>query len=1325
MDGLKAFQWKRQTEPRQSYCWLPWLIAGIMLLALAIGAAVLVAIERHLISDAGNDLAMLAETVADTLDQTLFERYGDIRINASSLAPSLNDRSVLRQSLKLLKKTYGYYQWLAVIDRSGLVLAATDPADEGKNLSKESWFAPIKSELGAGIEEGGPMAGSIEGYRVRLSVPIFDRYGTFAGALTAQIGIDELARVIKRSVGAFRREGQQGTIEWQFLRQDGAVLADSLMPHQGQVNLLTLGVLSARLSVNGASGYVEEDDLRRHVPVITGYTRTTGYRDFPGVGWSVLVRQDRADIMAPIQASMREMALAGLAILGPLFAILFWMTVRLRNGWATAQERDERMSAVLTSIGDAVIVTDEQGRVSFLNPSAQQLTGWTQEEAAGQTVETVAAIIDQTTRQPVESPVARILRDGVIVDLANHIVLVARDGTEYHIDDGGAPIRNASGRITGVVLVLRDVTERERAEEALLSSDLRFHSIVRVATDAIVVSDAGGDIILWNDAARRIFGYQDNEIVGRSLNVLMPERFHEAHRSGFVRAVEGGQLRSDRNVLEVVGRRKDGQEFPLECSLAIWHEQDKTFIVGILRDLMERKQAERRAAGEHAVMRVLAESFSWSDASRQIPQAIAEALDWDVAALWQLDPDADVLRCIEMWHRPTIEASQFVEATRQMACPAGVCFPGCVWAAGSSTWSVDVLHDHTFLRSNAAAQIGLQSAFAFPIRTGAAVIGVLEFFNREAQLPDKPLLQTLDAIGHQIGQFIERMEAVATLAYRLQFEHLIATIPSRLLGLPSAEFREAMLQILQEIGKFLAVERCYLCALAPDRLTVETVDEWCASGVPSRRDVLLQPPAETCPWIFQQLQRLQTVDVSRVEAVERAVFHSRDIRSALIVPIAARGSLVGFLGFESMKHTRRWLIEDQALLQVVGEMAGSGIGRLRADAALRESETRFCQVQKLEAIGKLAFGVAHDFNNLLMIILACSQLMLQRLQDGDPLRSYLSEIKDAGDRGAALTRQLLAFSRKQTRAPNNLDLNKILGDMDSMLRRLIGEHIDLLTVPGSALGSVQVDLSQIEQVIMNLAVNARDAMPNGGMLTIETRNVEFDEAYAVSHVPAKSGSYVMIAASDTGHGMDAATQAHIFEPFFTTKELGKGTGLGLATVYGIVKQSDGFIWVYSEPGHGTTFKLYFPRHAGDSKGEAAESRSDATLLVGSETILLVEDDNEVRHIVADVLRGAGYTVLQADNGVNALQFTTRYVGPIDLLVTDIMMRQMNGRVLAQQMRVSRPETKVLYMSGYEDNAIVRQGVLVERTPFLAKPFSLDILLKKVREVLDLPQESGS
>ena len=298
-------------------------------------------------------------------------------------------------------------------------------------------------------------------------------------------------------------------------------------------------------------------------------------------------------------------------------------------------------------------------------------------------------------------------------------------------------------------------------------------------------------------------------------------------------------------------------------------------------------------------------------------------------------------------------------------------------------------------------------------------------------------------------------------------------------------------------------------------------------------------------------------------------------------------------------------------------------------------------------------------------------------------------------------------------------------NMDSMLRRLIGKHIDLLTVPGPALGPVQVDLSQIEQVIMNLAVNARDAMPNGGMLTIETRNVEFDEAYAVSHVPAKSGSYVMIAVSDTGHGMDAATQAHICEPFFTTKELGKGTGLGLATVYGIVKQSDGFIWVYSEPGHGTTFKLYSPRHAGDSKGEAAESRSDATLLVGSETILLVENDNEVRHIVADVLRGAGYTVLQADNGVNALQFTTRYVGPIDLLVTDIMMRQMNGRVLAQQMRVSRPETKVLYMSGYEDNAIVRQGVLVERTPFLAKPFSLDILLKQVREVLDLPQESGS
>ncbi len=379
-------------------------------------------------------------------------------------------------------------------------------------------------------------------------------------------------------------------------------------------------------------------------------------------------------------------------------------------------------------------------------------------------------------------------------------------------------------------------------------------------------------------------------------------------------------------------------------------------------------------------------------------------------------------------------------------------------------------------------------------------------------------------------------------------------------------------------------------------------------------------------------------------------------------------------------------------------------------------EEQLLHAQKMDAVGRLAGGVAHDFNNLLTAITGYSELLMHALREQDPLRKDVEEIRRAGERAASLTRQLLAFSRKQVLQPKVLDLNTVVRDMEKMLRRVIGENIELATSLDPRLGRVKADPGQIEQVVLNLAVNARDAMPRGGKLIIETGNVVLNELYGNRHVGVDLGSYAMVAVTDTGCGMDAETQSHLFEPFFTTKELGRGTGLGLSTVYGIVTQSGGKIWVYSEPGHGTTFKIYLPRVQERSGEPIAEN--PVKVANGSETILLVEDEDEVRGLIRKIVHKHGYTVIEARAGDEALQAAQSHPGPIHLLLTDIVMPRIGGPELARMLHQVRPGTKVLFMSGYPDGAVQNQRLLEPGAAFIQKPFSPSVLAVKIREVLD-------
>jgi PAS domain S-box-containing protein len=485
--------------------------------------------------------------------------------------------------------------------------------------------------------------------------------------------------------------------------------------------------------------------------------------------------------------------------------------------------------------------------------------------------------------------------------------------------------------------------------------------------------------------------------------------------------------------------------------------------------------------------------------------------------------------------------------------------------------------------------------------------------------------------------------------------------------------------------------------------------------------------SDTVYWT-QTTRRMHEVPEDYVPTLEEAIdFFAPEFRQ-LIMQAVRRAREEGIpydleLPFISAKGSRLWIravgkgeFKNGRCVRVHG-MFQDITEQKRMEEERRKAEEQSRQSQKLESIGRLAGGIAHDFNNMLSVIIGYGEDMLGRVRPEDPLHESAKEILSAANRSAALTRQLLAFSRKQTLHPKTIDLNVLLKNLESLLRRLIREDIELLIKPGENLQPVKVDPGQMEQVIMNLAVNARDAMQQGGRLTIETKNTELDSQYAGNHISVISGAYVMLSITDTGCGMDRESLDKVFEPFFTTKEKGKGTGLGLSTVYGIVKQSGGNIWAYSEPGHGTTFKIYLPQTAGAPS--AIQAKTQAAVFTGNqERVLVVEDEPSLRKLCSKILELMNYSVKAAANGGEALLLIEEKGFKPELIITDVIMPEMSGKILVDRLRNSLPGLKVLYMSGYTDEAIVHHGILESGTPFIQKPFTKDQLGKMVREILD-------
>jgi len=923
-------------------------------------------------------------------------------------------------------------------------------------------------------------------------------------------------------------------------------------------------------------------------------------------------------------------------------------------------------------------------------------------------------------------------------------VAAMREGAaDYLLKDRLARLGPA---VAGAVERQRLREEKQRAED----EGWRLAAIVQSSDDAIIGKTLDGTITSWNPAAERLYGWTAAEAVGRPISLLVPPNRREELAGTMDRLRRGERVRHH----ETVRVRRDGSR--VDVSLTISPVRDASGqLVGvskIARDITERKRWEealRRSEEQH---RALAESIPnlvwvyrpdgtpeyfnrrWAEYTGISAEDLAAGTRPEI-----VHPD-DRPRMQDVWERALRDGHLYeIEYRLRRADGAyrwhigravpvrdpegrvvrwfGTCTDIHDGRRAEDERSRLARHIRLLLESTGEGIYGLdhEGRCTFINRAGASMLGYT---------PEELLGQEMHPIIHYHrpgGISYPTDECPIHTAFRegrgvrVEDESFWrkdgTAFPVSYTSYPAAEedFRGAVVTF-QDVTERRQAE----AALRLRDRAIRAVAQGILITDATRADnpiIYVSPGFEqltgytAAEVVGRNCRFLQGSDTDR-EAVARVRAAVRDGEPCVVEVLNYRKNGTPFWNELSISPVRD---EAGGLTHFVG---------VQADVTVRRRlEEQYRQAQKMEAFGQLAGGIAHDFNNLLTIINGYSELVLGSLPLGDPNRELLAEVHKAGQRSAGLTRQLLAFSRQQVLALRVLDLNVVVGETASMLRRVIGEDVKLTTTTASGLWPVKADPGQVEQILLNLAVNARDAMPTGGKLTIETGNVVLDETYTASHPDARAGAHVLLAVSDTGCGMTAEVKARIFEPFFTTKGPGKGTGLGLATVYGIVKQSGGHVGVYSEPGVGTALKVYLPRAEGAVGGSKVKPGALATPR-GTETVLLVEDDPNVRALSRHILAGCGYTVLEAGDGDEAARAAVRHVGPIHLLVTDVVMPGQGGRAVAERLSERCPGLKVLYVSGYTDDAVVRHGVLHEAMNFLQKPFTPTALTHTVREVLD-------
>jgi len=927
-------------------------------------------------------------------------------------------------------------------------------------------------------------------------------------------------------------------------------------------------------------------------------------------------------------------------------------------------EKQSLLNLLMDAVPDHIFFKDRHSRIIRANKAhAQTWTGGKAEELIGKTD---FDLFPREYAQKYYDEEQEVMRSGQ--PLINEVREVPHpSGGIMWRSITKIPLFDESGQVTGLVGISRDITERVHMEQALREERDRARQYLDVAGVMMVALDAEGRVTMINRKGCEILGYNEEEIIGKNwFDHFLPKRIRDRVKSVFRRLIaeENEPVEYYENPVLTAG----GEERIVAWHNTVLRDAEGT-IIGTLssgEDITERKRAEEALRRSEERYRAVAEGafagIGIVDPDENITyanRAFAEMLGYT--------PDELIGMNLSQLTSPE-EYAQYREFTRRRKEEGG-----------------REHYETTMYRKDGTAINLLVSASPLTTADGrfAGTMGV-------------------------IVDITERVRMEKTQSVLLSISEAASTTDN---------LRELLRIIHKQLGTLLNATNFYV-ALYDEETGLYSfpyhVDQY------DRVDN--HTPQELGRGLTEYVRRTGAPLLADEELIEELVRKGEIERVGtpshlwMGAPLRTPRGVIGVAAVQSYTDQDAYSSDDLDLLAFVSEHIASVIDHKRAEREREEAQSRFLQAQKMEAIGRLTGGIAHDFNNLLTAINGFAQLLQIDLPSSDPRQEYVARIREAGQRAAQLTRQLLAFSRKQIIAPRVVNLNEVVRDMDKMLRRIIGEDIEIDMVLSPDLWLVKVDPSQMQQVIMNLAVNARDAMPQGGKLAIETANVVLDDAYVARHVGTEVGEHVMLAISDTGVGMSEEVQAHIFEPFFTTKEEGKGTGLGLATVYGIVKQSGGNIWCYSEEGMGTTFKIYLPRTLEE---EATVEKGEETTAIpkGQGVIFLVEDDDTVRELSVWILRRAGYTVLDTGNPEEAIERVRDYPGRVDLLITDVVMPGMSGRELAQRIAEIRPGVKVLYMSGYTDNAIVDHGVLEPGMAFLQKPFTPNTLAGKVREVL--------
>jgi len=1159
-----------------------------------------------------HDIAAIGELKTGQIREWRQARLADARRSAASPffrralaewrrtpdAPGL--RADWQKRLQLEQEAYGYADVL-LLDLDGRILLAAnnnpDPVD-----------AATQQAIAAALAGRGPVFSDFHRSprgRVYLDtvVPVPDAEGRPLAMLVLR---SDAASYLYPLIQSWPTPSRSA--ETLLVRREGdAVVYLNELRHQSRTALslripLAQSDLPAARAALGRQGLFQGKDYR-------GVEVLADLRPVPGAPWFLVAKVDADEILAEARyraGTITLFVLLCILLAAALTAIAYrrrqaGLYLDLYRSEQQRRERQEEFRTTLYSIGDAVITTDNAGRVRQMNPVAEQLTGWPEAEAQGKPLDEVFHIVNEETHAVVENPVQRVLREGTVVGLANHTLLVARDGTERPIADSGAPIRDESDTITGVVLVFRDQTEERTAEADVRCNETRMRSLVNI-------------LQYQADSVQDFLDYALNEAIqltGSKIGYLY--RYHEDRRE-FVLNSWSREVMRECTVVN-----------PQTC-----YELDKTGL--------------------------------WGEAVRQ---------------------------------RQPILVNDFTAA-------------------------------HPLKKGYPEGHAKLFKYLTVPVFSGGKIVGVVGVANKESDYHETDILQ-LTLLMEAVWKVVERREAEDKERQAMRSLHMLSRCNKAIaLAEEDAGLTREICQILVAEGGW----RLAWVGLAEDgpgkrvrpvaqagfedgylEMIETTWDESptgrgptgtaIRTGKPVICQNLLTDPS-FAPWREAAIRYGYTASIALPLTHKTGVFGALNLYAA--DPDALAPAEVELL---------RRLADNLAYALRVMRMKAAGEQAMRKHDAL---EAQLHQSQKMEAVGRLAGGVAHDFNNMLAVIAGHAEMALEQAAPYSALHADLLEIQKAAQRSADLTRQLLAFARKQTIAPKVLDLNDTITGMLKMLGRLIGEDIDLLWKPANPLWPVNMDPAQIDQILVNLVVNARDAIAGVGKISIETGQATFDEAYCETHAGFVPGSHVLLAVSDNGCGMDKQILAQIFDPFFTTKPPGQGTGLGLATVYGIVKQNHGFINVYSEPGEGTTFKIYLPRHASDQV-DTGPTRAPVVAPTGAETVLLVEDEEALLKLGQILLERLGYTVLAAGSPSQALHQAQAHAGAIDLLLTDVIMPEMSGRELWKRLSALRPDLKCLFMSGYTADVIAHHGVLDEGVHFLQKPFSREALATKLREAL--------